>query len=68
MKIIAVIVDELPENCLNCEVLLIPSYALRRHNGICEFTREYVCGSAVRPSDCPLRLEHDNKKIANEVM
>ena len=60
MKIIAVIVEgELPNMCDECEM---------KSMGRCGYTGTFVYKLPARPSDCPLRLEWDNKKIANEVM
>ncbi len=67
MKILRVIVDELPECCLYCDYFL---QALTNTAGKCilseGYTKNYKAGE--RLPNCPLALEHDNKKIANEVM
>ncbi len=59
MKIIKVIVDELPKSCAECD-----EQTMNR----CRFTGTFVFGLFTRADDCPLALERDNKKIANEVM
>lgn len=63
MKILKVIVDELPSCCLVCEFSVGSFYCrfLTPHEGI-------PIGYGERCPDCPLALEHDNARIANEVM
>ena len=59
MKILRVIVDELPKSCAECDA---------RTFGRCGYTGTFVYKLEARPTDCPLVLEWDNKKIASEVM
>ena len=63
MKIIKVLVDKLPDNCLACRFSVGTLYCLflTPHESI-------PTGYGERHPDCPLALEHDNKRIANEVM
>ena len=67
MKIIKVLVDELPESCYVCERRYPLAY-------ICDITGDetprttWPVERSHRHDNCPLVLEHDNKKIANEVM
>ena len=64
MKILRVIVDEMPKSCAECDWLHSLDY------WHCLILDEGVLPEGVlhRYSDCPLALEHDNKRIANEVM
>lgn len=62
MKIIKVLVDEVLNSCgdcpLRCQYICMP---LKADVGFDEITGNKLAA-------CPLRLEHDNKQIANEVM
>ena len=67
MNIIKVLVDELPKNCEQCGHA---NYGGRIDPFVCSLTR-YIILRLVgqsRPSDCPLALEHDNAKIASELV
>lgn len=62
MKIIKVLVDEVLNSCGDCP--LRDRYicmALKADLGFDEITGDKLV-------ECPLRLEHDNARIANEVM
>ena len=74
MKILRVIVDELPESVDVCRFMQGYSYDF-----VCKEIRvdcALTSPQLVNPDkwvieqcpDCPLRVEWDNKKIANEVM
>lgn len=58
MKIIAVIVDELPKSCTDCQFLEMPNF----YNCLILDIGTLPEGEFHRHPDCPLRLEHDNKK------
>lgn len=75
MKILHVIVDELPKGAFYCELgyknIFLPTAdnvetfcKLRMSSSL---QKRIVAQTRLCP-DCPLRLEHDNKQIANEVM
>jgi hypothetical protein len=50
MKIIRVIVDELPMNCANCWLVDVS-------NNLCRLTLYYILNCYVLPNWCPLEVE-----------
>jgi hypothetical protein len=71
MKILKVIVDEIPNSCINCEFLLLNWNATATFKR-CLLIGKPLCSLAVRDVDCPLvptdTLEAQNARTANEVM
>lgn len=67
MKIIKVLVDELPKSCAECElsreIMHTGGMECSADHSICFWMPHHK-----RQPWCPLALEHDNAKIANEVM
>lgn len=65
MKIIKVLVDELPDKCQNCQFERGGGCA---GYGMFPMTIILIEKGNSKPYWCPLRLEHDNKQIAESVM
>ena len=74
MKILRVIVDELPKSASRCDEHRANWNQLYTKLDVgCNILKDYWLMSerdftTTRCPNCPLALEHDNKKIANEVM
>lgn len=74
MKIIKVIVDELPVSACRCDLSSVTwNPIIFREIVNCKIREEYLSMTeneyfSTRCPNCPLRLEHDNARIANEVM
>ena len=56
MKVIKVIVDAMPENCVNCPYLEVVTVQIGEK---CSFNWQKIDDSLVRPDWCPLMLESD---------
>ena len=62
MKILRVIVDEMPRNCEQCDVLISDPRAYRGAIGKCRLSMKSVWEGKDRSPDCPLALEGEKNE------